>query len=399
MTTRAPKGEGSAFSTPTGYRGYVTVGGKRKYFSAKTKLELANKKRVLLNQRDNGQLTTGRSPTVLESIDAWLDSSTHRASTTQGYRFYIDHFIGPGIGHIRLDKLSIDHLTTFYSALGAKGLSGSAVHQCHSILRVALKHATWRGQVSRNVAALIQPPTVRNAKQTTFSEGELASLFHEMEGDRYEARWHLALLQGLRPGESLGLEWADIDFKARTLSVHQQLQHINGVGLILVHSPKTSSGDRTLFLPKYLTKLLKTRRNEQRLEKEHAGKNWKPWHFEDEQRDLIFTQQNGAPTPPRLDATNWYRLLEAAGLPRTRRYTARHTAASMMITNNVDVATVSETLGHASPAFTLSRYVHAVDERKLHMAKRLDTEHERRRINKVQNKVQSTTAQDDRVTE
>jgi hypothetical protein len=71
----------------------------------------------------------------------------------------------------------------------------------------------------------------------------------------------------------------------------------------------------------------------------------------------------------------------------------------MMITNNVDVATVFETLGHASPAFTLSRYVHAVDERKLHMAKRLDAEHERRRINKVQKKVQPTTAQDDRTTE
>ena len=46
---RAAKGEGSAFKTSAGvYRGYVTVDGKRKYFSAKTKSEAAQKKRQLL---------------------------------------------------------------------------------------------------------------------------------------------------------------------------------------------------------------------------------------------------------------------------------------------------------------------------------------------------------------
>jgi hypothetical protein len=43
-----------------------------------------------------------------------------------------------------------------------------------------------------------------------------------------------------------------------------------------------------------------------------------------------------------------------------------------MIASAIDVATVSETLGHHSPGFTLSVYVHSVDERKIGLADMID---------------------------
>ncbi len=87
---------------------------------------------------------------------------------------------------------------------------------------------------------------------------------------------------------------------------------------------------------------------------------------------MIFTQLDGQPLRPKLDHDNWHALLASAGLPKMRRYVSRHTAASMMIANDVDVATVAATLGHANPAFTMSVYTHAIDERREELAVKLD---------------------------
>jgi hypothetical protein len=43
-----------------------------------------------------------------------------------------------------------------------------------------------------------------------------------------------------------------------------------------------------------------------------------------------------------------------------------------MIASAIDVATVSETLGHHSPGFTMSTYVHSIDERKVGLASMID---------------------------
>ena len=112
------------------------------------------------------------------------------------------------------------------------------------------------------------------------------------------------------------------------------------------------------------------------------GDQWQAWEWEGMPRALAFTQQNGQPVRPRLDSTNWKRLLERAGVQHMRRYTARHTAASGMIADGVDPATLAKTLGHANPAFTMATYVHAIAERIMANADRLDAKH------KVQNKVQ-----------
>ncbi len=98
------------------------------------------------------------------------------------------------------------------------------------------------------------------------------------------------------------------------------------------------------------------------------GDDWKAWEWGGRPRAFLFTHANGAPIRPRYDSTLWARLLECAGLPHTRRYTARHTAASVLIANGVDVAAVADMLGHSTPAFTMSTYVHAIDERKKQLA-------------------------------
>lgn len=368
---RAAKGEGTLFKTDNGWRGYVTVNGARKYFSAKTKAEASQKRRQLLTQRDHGQLSVEKSPTVLQWLEHWMTISKHRPTTAAGYRHYIKTYMKP-IHAVRLDKLTIEHLEELYAQMERDGFSGSTRHQTHAIIRVALKHAVRRGHMFRNVAALVQPPSVGPRKTNALSEADLQALYAAVAGDRYEARWLLSLQMGLRPGEATGLQWPDLDFDTGVLHVHRQIQAVAGKGAILVDLPKTAAGDRRIPLPSYLLDMLKRRREDQLREMIEAGDSWNPWTPEGQPTAMIFTQVDGQPLRPKLDHDNWHALLAAAGLPKMRRYVSRHTAASMMIANDVDVATVSATLGHANPAFTMSVYTHAIDERREELAVKLD---------------------------
>lgn len=70
--------------------------------------------------------------------------------------------------------------------------------------------------------------------------------------------------------------------------------------------------------------------------------------------------------------TEWHRLLDRAGLPRQRRYVARHTAASIMVANGTDIATIAELFGHASPSF-YSEYLYTRPGRaEMELAKKMN---------------------------
>lgn len=370
---RAAKGEGTAYKTKDGkWRGYVTVNGKRKYFSAATKAEAARKKRALLHQRDTGHLVAGKTPTVEAWIAHWMKTTrADRAdSTNTGYDYSIEKYINPAIGAKRLDKLTIEDLETFYTKMEADGLAGSTRHQCHSIIRVALKHAVWRGHVGRNVAALVKPPKVQPAKARSLSEADLSAVYRALNGDRFQARWHLSLDLGLRPGEAIAVEWSHIDFKAKVLSVEQEILPIRGTGAKLIKHLKTSSSRRTIAIPDYLISMLKATRKQQLKDMAERGDEWVAWEPDGQPHAFCFTRADGAVLRPRYDSELWKKLLERAGVPHTKRYNSRHTAASMAITDGADVPSVAEMLGHSNPNTTLRVYTHPIEERKKALADR-----------------------------
>ena len=82
-----------------------------------------------------------------------------------------------------------------------------------------------------------------------------------MRGDRLEAVYVVAMLLGLRPGETLGLHWADVDLDAGTLSVRVGLQRIEG-RLQLVE-PKTARSRRHVPLPTLVLTALRAHRTRQ----------------------------------------------------------------------------------------------------------------------------------------
>jgi integrase len=102
-----------------------------------------------------------------------------------------------------------------------------------------------------------------------------------------------------------------------------------------------------------LLKEYKKWQNEQRLKK---GDKWID-------TDRLFTQENGLPMHPDTPDKWFKKFLQQNNLPPITIHGLRHTNASIMIANNVDIITVAGRLGHADKSTSIRIYGHMLNKK------------------------------------
>jgi integrase len=404
------------------WHGRITMGVKndgspdRRHVTGKTEKAVTEKVRKLEAERDAGNAANaGRAPTVEQWATTYLtDIAPAKISpkTLDAYWSLVRNWIIPHLGKHRLDRLQPEHLDKLYATMAAAGKAPSSVLKTHRILSRMLKVAHRRGKVGRNVATLVDAPSVREVEIQPFTREEARRVLSAAEGRRNGVRWSVGLALGLRQGEALGLRWAYVDLDKRTIKVWWQLQrlswrhgcvdphacgkdwhrpacplnctqHRHGPrcapscrkrshvcpktfcrrsctghaqycpkrqgGGIVFREPKAKS-KRVVMIPPELVPLLRLHRAAQLAERLHAGSAW-------EDHDVLFAQPNGRPVDPRDDWEEWKGLLRGAGVRDARVHDGRHTAATLLIEQGVHVRVVQEILGHSDIRQT-QRYAH-----------------------------------------
>ncbi len=202
----------------------------------------------------------------------------------------------------------------------------------------------------------------------------------------------LAIYGQFRRGEECGLTWRDIDLKKNTVSINKALASVKEGQF--VKAPKTDAGIRDIVIPSDCIALLRQWKKEQRALCLSMGTAWKGHRdalnadgsadsFED---NTVFIQlDNGLPlhlsTPGHkfaeiIDLYNAACENEAAKLedeadrrkklaeklPKIRLHDLRHTGATLLLSQNTDIETVSRRLGHSKASVTLDIYGHALPE-------------------------------------
>jgi len=127
---------------------------------------------------------------------------------------------------------------------------------------------------------------------------------------------------------------------------------------------KTTASRRTIALPSPLVDELRKHRRVQTVERLAAGPAWNP------DADLLFPDPLGRPVDPAKDWRDWKKVLRAAGVRDVRLHDARHTAATLLLVQGVDIRTVMAIMGWTEMA-TAQRYSHAVDELRQEAARRM----------------------------
>jgi integrase len=365
MSKRAASGESSIHQGTDGrWHGYVSMGLKRdgerdrRHVSGKRRADVVRKVRALEEVRDAGVvLASGRAPTVASWLLHWHENIAVRRlrpKTFEGYGQHIRNHLVPHLGHHRLDRLQPEHVEAAWRELEAEGLSPATVLMNHRILSRALKVAMQRGQVSRNVVTLVDPPSVSRPEVVPLTAEEVRALLAAAADADNGARWSVALALGLRQGEALGLLWEDVDLEAGTLTVRRALQRVKSQGLLLVE-PKSFAGRRTLVLPDPLREALRRHQAWQREQRAAAANVWVDGPA------FVFARPNGRPIGARSDWEAWKRLLQQAGVRDARLHDARHTAATLLLQQGVAPRVAMQLLGHSQISMTM-HYTHVVPE-------------------------------------
>jgi integrase len=330
-------------------------GAKRKVFYAKTQREVAAQLRAAQRQAEHGMLASGPDQTFGHYLADWLENrvkATRRPRTWESYEERVRLHIMPDLGHLRLRKLSPQHLQRLYVRKLSDGLSPTTVNHVHCVISSALAQATRWELVPRNVASLVEPPRTLPADPKPLSSETLAALLDALGGHRHENMWILMLGAGLRFGEAAGLSWDDIDFDGATVTVRHTLSRVRG-GPPDLAEPKTPKSRRVMPVPPFALEAVLDQRIRVREAQLLAGPRWKA-------NDFVFPSTVGTPLREAHVLKRLHDVLERAGLPRHNMRNLRSTYATGLVTIGVHPRVAQELLGHGRIDTTMRIYATAV---------------------------------------
>lgn len=173
-----------------------------------------------------------------------------------------------------------------------------------------------------------------------FTQREIDALVGMEKDDTYMPNFiKLMAYSGMRPGELISLTWKDIDFDNRSININKTT--VNGkIGL-----PKTTASKRVIDMLQGAYEALMA-------QYQLSG------HTE-----YVFTNSRGKRFYSHdIINVNLKKRLVTLGIEVRSLYQLRHSFASRMIKNGIDITWVSSTLGHKDSSITLQVYTKFIKE-------------------------------------
>jgi integrase len=367
-----PKGSGKWSAVL--YLGADPVTGKKKQKWVRlqgNKRDAQRELRKLLTDMDQGTFVEPAKTTVAEFLESWLEAYCRlnlSAGTVEVYERVVRLHLIPQLGRIPLQKLSAMDLQRYFARAAADGrkdgpggLAQKTLLGHYRILHKALNMAVKWQVVSRNIADSIDPPRAERKEMSAACEEESAAIIRAAEGTRMFAPVLLALCTGMRIGEILGLQWADVDLIAGSLTVRASLRPDRTLA-----PPKSDKSRRTITLPSLAVEALRRHKAEQAEQRLARGPEYA---F----RGFVLADETGTPYHPDTMSHAFVRMLAKHRLRRIRFHDLRHSHASQLLAQGINVKVVSERLGHSSASLTLDVYAHVLPNQQEEAARRVDS--------------------------
>ncbi len=323
--------------------------------------ELKSQLKIFESDIKSGRKVTGVS-TFEEMAEYWLNNEGKAKlapKTVERYKSLLQRVYDSKIGSTKLININQMDLNDFYHLLAEPGsnkntggtLSNKTIREHHNVISKVLEVAWKWGLVEENVAKRADPPSSEGHETECLNEDEVIEIFRLLENEpvNYRTMITMLIMLGLRRGELCGLEWKDIDFEKKTMYICRSSQYVNSK--IITKEPKTVNSRRVLTIDDYTLDLLKEYKVWQDQRIAEAGRIWQDC-------DRLFTKVEGSPIHPDTVGDWWDKFQKRNGLKHHSLHSLRHTNASLLISRNIDVATVSGRLGHSNPNTTLKVYSH-----------------------------------------
>ena len=324
----------------------------------------------------NGLVIEGKSLKFSEFTEIWkrdYGSKELAPSTYKRYCRMLETRILPYFGHFYINKIKPTDIMQFYDLLSKdtqlvrkksnngkktlKPLSGKTILEHHRLLRAMLHKAVYWQLIVSNPAERVQPPKAMKPKRRYYDDEQCKILLENLtelgeEQIKYKVAIILTIFTGVRLGELMGIEWQDVNFKTGIVSINRSSQYLADKG-IFTKTLKTESSYREVAIPDFVVSLLEEYKLWYDKQKSFYGELWT-------NSNRLFVQADGKPMHPSTISKWFVKYVGQIGLPVINFHGLRHTNATLLIAQNIDVAVVAARLGHAQITTTYNFYVHPI---------------------------------------
>ncbi|MDO4175123.1 MAG: site-specific integrase [Eubacteriales bacterium] len=335
------------------------------------------------------------------------------AGTLSANQHRINDYIIPYIGKVPIKTLTTHRLEQFYRklltkpAVKCKGheqtnkmISPAVVEKIHDIIRSALNQAIrWDYLKGPNPAMTVELPKYRKNKREAWTEQEAYQALSLCTDPMLTICMPLALGCSIRIGEILGLTWDCVHMEEDLcandeayLLVEKELRRCNKESLkrlkeqgrndvfltfpawkktysttvLVLKTPKTESGVRTIYLPARVTTELKKIRAHQQSLKEMLGSEYQDFN-------LVIAHDNGRPVEKKIITDKLKNLIQENNLKPVVFHSLRHSSTSMKLKiSGGDIKAVQGDTGHSQANMVTDIYSHIFDADRKHLARKVN---------------------------
>lgn len=296
--------------------------------------------------------------TVLELYDQYIQAKQHevRESSLSKTKQIITIHIKPYLSDVKLEKLNATVLQDWKQKIEAKGLSITMRKNIYGEFRALLNFAVKMEYLSQNPLLRVgnfKAPLEAHKEMLFYTPEEfkkyisIAREIAEITTNDNIQPWNhyvffnIAFFTGMRKGEIYALTWNDIENNEIhiTKSLTQKLK-----GTDRITPPKNKSSIRVIQIPTPLKSVLD----------EHYSRCKNMARFSDEHFIC------GGIVPVRdttIDIAN-RKIAESAGVKHIRVHDFRHSHASLLANNGINIQEIARRLGHSDIKTTLQTYSH-----------------------------------------
>lgn len=335
--------------------------GKRLYESKVINGSAADAKRYLRERqvrKDRGQLVLPSRTSLGEYLDMWLDTTVRgrvRETTYDSYKYHLSRYVTSELKSSQLQKLKTDRIQSWVTSLRQQSYSPRTIEYVHTILKNALKKAVQSKMIEANPCEFVELPKKRRSTPRIFNREEAQAFLKAAQSNKHGLIFEFGLITGARPEEYLAIQWSDLEMDRGAISFQRTLIWRKGGGWYFDDQMKTALSRRTILLPEPLLVKLKAHRLDQAKTMMRLGTSY-------QRNDLVFASDEGTPlNSGNLTKRYYQKILKAAQLDHRTLYSLRHSCATLLLAEGINIKVIQERLGHSDITLTLSTYSHVLD--------------------------------------
>lgn len=294
--------------------------------------------------------------TVGELYDKYIETQTNevRETTLAKTRGNLQRYVLPYFEKTKLSKLTVASVQSWKNEISSLNLKLETKKNIYKIFSAMLNFAVKMQYITNNPLRIVG--NFKDAYNFNTPEEKIqyytADEYKKFIGAlklntpkdwAYYTFFSIAFYTGMRKGEINALQWRDINDKI--LSVNRSVaQKVKGKENVFT-PPKNASSQRKLTIPEPLMRILEQ-------QKEIQQKEYTKWN------NQMFVCGGESPLRDTSLSNKNIELSQKAELRTIRIHDFRHTHATLLINEGINVQEIARRLGHSDATITLKVYAH-----------------------------------------